>query len=786
MRRSFSVVSRKRSKVDADQPMTDRLDWREEFMRLSASPSFDVDWYIRRYMDVSASGLSPLEHYIKYGRLFGRLPGPPKPLSVSPITAASISKSPDNASLSAEYPKVSVVCITYNQESYIEQAIEGMLMQELDCKCEIIIADDCSSDRTADIVEYYAQSDPRIVPIFRKINIGSADNFGATLSLCRGQYVAICEGDDYWTDPAKLQLQVNFLDDNPEYSLCFHPVEVAYETKAERTIFPDRNAGFSVSDLVRANFIQTNSVMYRWRYRDNFLSHYNPNLVPADWHLHLMHVEVGRIGFIDRVMGVYRKHSGGIWSNAGTLAHRLKYGHSEMAFYRDLKSHFGGIYNSYFDACETAILNELIEYSLLSEDYVRLRSLVLSNKTSAERCLQEFGVELASLDLSDSLSLEKTLKAQNKISVVVLAYNHADTINQCLESVLAQRGPFELEVVIGDDGSSDGSAELLARRKAEHPHDIKLTGGAQNVGMLANLKRTLQECTGNYVAFCEADDYWLSPSKLSKQFVCLSKSRDMSMCFNWVLLEEMDGGAIYPHPQQSRIGRSAICFSDIAREPLSATFSCCFYRASAVKQVPDEYFHTAGAADWLFNLYVARHGQIGFIKETLSVYRIHSRGQWSGLNAAKKEQRFEEARRRALNIFGSGRGLDSSVPRIQVRSLHSLRGTFVSAYLDDPKDDVEAYLDDGIQVRGWLLHLRGKALRLVVLNSRQKPRYFSLNENRPDVLSHFRHQSGMEYIDPCVGFDIFLRRLDSGGVKLGIELPDRVIWWKKIEVVIEA
>ena len=118
---------------------------------------------------------------------------------------------------------VSIVCITYNHEPYLRQALDGFLMQKCDFPYEIVLAEDCSTDGTRKICEDYAAKYPDIIRyIWSENNVGVIANERRAMLVAQGKYIAFCEGDDYWTDPLKLQKQVNFMESHPEYSVTFH------------------------------------------------------------------------------------------------------------------------------------------------------------------------------------------------------------------------------------------------------------------------------------------------------------------------------------------------------------------------------------------------------------------------------------------------------------------------------------------------------------------------------------------------------------------------------------
>lgn len=216
----------------------------------------------------------------------------------------------------AQAPKVSVVSITYNHEAYIHETLDGFVAQETDFAVEFIVADDASTDATQAIVRQYAERYPQLFrPILRTENVGPHANMVAALSAARGEYVAVCEGDDFWDDPLKLSKQIAFLDQHPDTTVCFHPVRVICDDGSKDTEHPPISwrRDLTVDALIARNFIQTNSVVYRRlpRYDD-----IPPDVMPLDWYLNVLHAARGGIAMLPETMGVYRRHTHGMWHTA--------------------------------------------------------------------------------------------------------------------------------------------------------------------------------------------------------------------------------------------------------------------------------------------------------------------------------------------------------------------------------------------------------------------------------------------------------------------------------------
>ena len=205
---------------------------------------------------------------------------------------------------------VSVVMITYGHEKYIRQAIEGVLMQEGDFDLELVIANDCSPDNTdavvQDVLSHHSNAH-WIRYVRHEKNIGMMPNFIFALQQAKGNYIALCDGDDYWTDPYKLQKQVDFLETNPDYVLCFHKVKIL-KPKGELvedfiTKVPE-NYEAQETFARLGNYIHTPSVVYRNILR-KFPEEFEMSPI-GDYFLYMMLAEHGKFKYMDEEMAVYR------------------------------------------------------------------------------------------------------------------------------------------------------------------------------------------------------------------------------------------------------------------------------------------------------------------------------------------------------------------------------------------------------------------------------------------------------------------------------------------------
>jgi len=221
-----------------------------------------------------------------------------------------------------EEPKVTIWCPAYNHELFIQKCLDSFLFQKTNFPIEIIVHDDASTDRTSEIIKNYKNRYPNLfLTIFQKENQFSKDPshlIKTCFKVARRKYIALCEGDDYWTDPYKLQKQVDFLEMNPDYSLTCHNVEVVgniHQTNYVKSV----KDFYTAEDLASGEIsIPALSVVFR-----NYMfveQHFFLNTPIADFPLLLLISQNGKIKYFPEVMGARCVHEGGLWSSADKSA----------------------------------------------------------------------------------------------------------------------------------------------------------------------------------------------------------------------------------------------------------------------------------------------------------------------------------------------------------------------------------------------------------------------------------------------------------------------------------
>ena len=223
---------------------------------------------------------------------------------------------------------VVIKCWVYNHEPYLRDCLEGFVMQKTNFRYVAIVHDDCSTDNSADIIREYEAKYPDIFrPIYETENQYSKQDGSLTRIMNRAvenikcKYVAMCEGDDYWTDPYKLQKQVEFLENHPDYSICFSRVKYLIQKSGDlkdEYIVRDMPGESTIEDLARGNYIHTPSVVFR---KNSSMLEKQESLglcMPGDYVMWMLLAEKGKIWKMEEPMAVYRVGSG-IWSSDLTI-----------------------------------------------------------------------------------------------------------------------------------------------------------------------------------------------------------------------------------------------------------------------------------------------------------------------------------------------------------------------------------------------------------------------------------------------------------------------------------
>lgn len=213
--------------------------------------------------------------------------------------------------------------MTYNHEKYIANAIEGVLKQETDFSFELIVANDASSDSTEEIISAYRQKYPELIKGYENINnLGPKVNFIKAYMSAAGSYIAMCEGDDFWTDPKKLQLQFNFLENNNDYALSFHDIQMidADGNSIEHDRLPEKDKkNYETDQLLIGPYLPTPTLFFRKFDMTNYVAAFSKAFNGDSLLLSIL-TQKGKTKYLPGIAGsVVRLHSGGMWSSTTYL-----------------------------------------------------------------------------------------------------------------------------------------------------------------------------------------------------------------------------------------------------------------------------------------------------------------------------------------------------------------------------------------------------------------------------------------------------------------------------------
>ena len=596
---------------------------------------------------------------------------------------------------------VSICCLTYNHENYLRDTIEGFLMQKVDFPIEILINDDASTDKTAEIVREYAAKYPTLIRAFyQPVNLYSQ---GKDLCLevlypaARGKYIALCEGDDYWTEPTKLQRQVDFLEAHPAYSACVHDTMLHY-CGGEQKDRPLLNHGadcdvrfedicngmsysFHTSSIVAKKAIIANP-------QDFFyvgLSHGFGDHPDALW----LYCN-GPIRCLKECMSVYRIHSGSAsWSAAVDddydKLREFIIGKCEL-----LRAFRPWAPKDRLDVVDRAILEKEFELMYIEGRDADQRKPpydeILAEKPLSYRlknhikCLfpgiqaryrkkrgyvSEKTEELPVTPLSpENLSAGKPDAAEGAyssdactVSILCTAYNHEAFLRDALDGFVNQRTRFPFEVLINDDVSTDSTRDIIREYAGKYPEIIRPFYQEENLysrGIDVYQTVFFPNARGKYVAYCEGDDYWTDPTKLQRQVDFLEAHPDYSACVHNTVLHFCTDGH-----REKLLHRFE---GDVGFEEIISSMANAYHTSSLVARRdilanPPDFYAVAseyGFGDYPDALWLRLHGKIRYLDRCMSVYRINSNeSSWSAGVAGQygKLRRFIIGKTEMLRAF---------------------------------------------------------------------------------------------------------------------------------------
>lgn len=247
-------------------------------------------------------------------------------------------------------PQVSIIVCTYNQEQYIAQTLDSILMQQCNFDIEVLVGEDCGTDNTRRICAEYAQKYPHVRLLDRPHNLGKQRNFFDALCQARGKYVSMCDGDDYWQDELMLQKEVDYLESHPECVIAYHDsimVDVEGNVISETEVGENRRCDFSSDELVRGRNISNRTICFR-----NIVDFSKIDITGVYNEDTFVYAIVGQYGcghFMEGLKpSVYRILGGSIWNDQGEIK-RLFWAMGTMkALWRYYKSQSNQTYTEYF------------------------------------------------------------------------------------------------------------------------------------------------------------------------------------------------------------------------------------------------------------------------------------------------------------------------------------------------------------------------------------------------------------------------------------------------------
>lgn len=241
------------------------------------------------------------------------------------------------------------------------------------------------------------------------------------------------------------------------------------------------------------------------------------------------------------------------------------------------------------------------------------------------------------------------MKPEPKLSILLVCYNQERFIEQCVQGILIQEYAYPFEVVVADDCSTDGTLALIERDLSAAKVDFRVLPTAENLGMSGNYKRGFAACRGEYIAVLEGDDYWTYARKLAEHTAFLDLHHECVMSFNRPIIYRDENKRFEVRGKDRDDPVEYITTAQLAAGAGIGNMSNCVFRGSAIRRL-DEAFWSLGTADWGYALALGQFGLIARLPGSMSVYRVHAGGLYSGRPKADAERRTVDRLENGISI----------------------------------------------------------------------------------------------------------------------------------------
>lgn len=344
---------------------------------------------------------------------------------------------------------------------------------------------------------------------------------------------------------------------------------------------------------------------------------------------------------------------------------------------RSLNARFGG-----FDPT----LKRLVDWDLAIR-YTRHKDPIFIPKVFVDYDDHDHGdrISVKSSFVSANVAVLAKSDLVPTVSTIIVSYNQQEFIAEAIESALAQKGHMAHEILISDDGSTDGTSRIIENYAAKHPRHVRNISRDRNFGVSENYRHCFAEAAGRYVAILEGDDYWIDPEKNLKQAEFLRSHPEATMVFSKVELFNMANGGYCELDRQNGL-EPVLDGADFARDAhlnLIGNLSTLMIRRDLATRMPSAVFDPR-LNEISLAFYMDRIGKIGFIDQVMSIYRLNSGSVWTGSSRRHRLEQAIEIRRTALRIAKAEHhaaiqaSLDATKRQLQALSAQSERAADAS------------------------------------------------------------------------------------------------------------